>query len=139
MNRIFSAIAALPLLLTTTIPGQSAPTVPAPTPCAAPTTTIEMNNCAQKAYEKKDNELNVAYQALMKSLTPAKPIGMINYPEVRRQLVNAQQDWIRFRDNDCDAKYKLRQDGTIRTIVYLTCKMEHTDLRTKQLKNWAGR
>jgi uncharacterized protein YecT (DUF1311 family) len=133
MKFITATIASLPLLLTT-LPGQSAPI----NPCAAPTTTIDLNTCAQKNFEKKDKELNIAYQALMKSLTPSKPIGMINYPEVRRQLTNAQQDWIRFRDNDCDAKYRLRQDGTIRTIVYLSCKTEHTELRTKQLRNWAG-
>jgi uncharacterized protein YecT (DUF1311 family) len=127
--------ATIAVLLLTAVPSQSAPN---PNICAAPTTTIDLNNCAQKDFEKKDKELNVAYQALMKSLTPSKPIGMINYPEVRRQLTNAQQDWIRFRDNDCDAKYRLRQDGTIRTIVYLSCKTEHTELRTKQLRNWAG-
>jgi uncharacterized protein YecT (DUF1311 family) len=134
MKFITATIAALPLLLTTTIPGQSAPVVN----CAAPTTTIDLNTCAKKDFEKKDKELNIAYQALMKTLTPSKPIGMINYPEVRRQLTNAQQDWIRFRDNDCDAKYRLRQDGTIRTIVYLSCKTEHTEQRTKQLLNWPG-
>jgi uncharacterized protein YecT (DUF1311 family) len=133
MKIIPAAIAAL--TLTTAIHVQSAPT---PNICAAPTTTIDLNNCAQKNLDKKDKELNVVYQALMKTLTPSKPIGMINYPEVRRQLVNAQQDWIRFRDNDCDAKYRLRQDGTIRTIVYLGCKTEHTELRIKQLQNWTG-
>jgi uncharacterized protein YecT (DUF1311 family) len=132
MNRILATIAAL---LLTAVPSQSAPS---PNICAAPTTTIDLNTCAQKDFEKKDKELNIAYQALMKSLTPSKPIGLINYPEVRRQLTNAQQDWIRFRDNDCDAKYRLRQDGTIRTIVYLSCKTEHTEVRTKQLRNWAG-
>jgi uncharacterized protein YecT (DUF1311 family) len=135
MKRIFIAIATLSIAsLSLTHPVQSA----ASDPCATQRNTIEMNQCAQQNLDKKDKELNAVYQTLMKTLTPSKPIGMINYPEVRRQLINAQQDWIRFRDNDCDAKYRLRQDGTIRTIVYLGCKTEHTELRIKQLRNWAG-
>jgi uncharacterized protein YecT (DUF1311 family) len=123
------------LTLTATVPARSAP---ADNSCANATTTIELNNCAQKEFEKKDRELNVAYQALMKSLTPSKPIGTINYAEVRSQLIKAQQSWIQFRDNDCNAKYRLRQDGSIRNLIALECKMEHTDVRIKQLKDWVG-
>lgn len=136
----FGSIATLGCLVATAVVIGSSPvrSASAANPCAAAVTTIEMNNCAQKEFEKKDKELNVAYQALMKSLTPSKPIGTINHAEVRAQLIKAQQNWIQFRDNDCNAKYQLRQDGSIRNLVAIACKSEHTELRTKQLRNWTG-
>lgn len=98
--------------------------------------TAEINQCAQQALERKDRELNTAYQALLKSLEPAGKPDAIDYANARKLLEQAQRDWVQFRDNDCKAKYMLNAGGTVRDIAALGCQIEHTEQRTKQLKDW---
>ncbi|VTU24952.1 hypothetical protein H6CHR_02296 [Variovorax sp. PBL-H6] len=98
--------------------------------------TAEINQCAQQALERKDRELNTAYQALLKSLDPTDKADAIDYAGARRLLQQAQRAWIQFRDNDCKAKYMLNAGGTVRDIAALSCQIEHTEQRTKQLRDW---
>ncbi|VTU29680.1 hypothetical protein H4CHR_02454 [Variovorax sp. PBS-H4] len=98
--------------------------------------TAEINQCAQQALERKDRELNAAYQTLLKSLEPADKADAIDYAGARRLLQQAQRAWVQFRDNDCRAKYMLKAGGTVRDIVALGCQIEHTEQRTKQLRDW---
>ena len=98
--------------------------------------TAEINQCAQQALERKDKELNVTYQALLKSLELPGKADAIDYAGTRRLLQQAQRAWVQFRDNDCKAKYTLNAGGTVRDIVALGCQIEHTEQRTKQLRDW---
>lgn len=98
--------------------------------------TAEINQCAQQALERKDRELNTAYQALLKSLDPPGRADAVDYAGARRLLQQAQRAWVQFRDNDCKAKYTLNAGGTVRDIAALGCQIEHTEQRTKQLKSW---
>jgi uncharacterized protein YecT (DUF1311 family) len=105
-------------------------------PCAKQRNTIEINECAAGKLAAKDKELNAAYDKLLKSLAPKYKEDTTDYAAIKEKLVEAQRDWIKFRDNDCDAKYRLNAGGTIRGLVSLSCKIEHTALRTKQLRRW---
>lgn len=98
--------------------------------------TAEINQCAQQALERKDRELNAAYQALLKSLEPAGKADAIDYAGTRKLLRQAQRAWIQFRADDCRAKYMLNAGGTVRDIAALGCQIEHTEQRTKQLRDW---
>lgn len=106
-------------------------------PCATQRNTIEVNECAAGKLAAKDKELNAAYDKLMKSLAPKYKEDTTDYAAIKEKLVEAQRDWIKFRDNDCDAKYRLNASGTVRGLVAINCKIEHTELRTKQLKRWS--
>jgi uncharacterized protein YecT (DUF1311 family) len=75
-------------------------------------------------------------QALLKSLTPDGKAGSTDYASTRRLLQQAQRSWMQFRDSDCRAKYTLKAASSIRDIAALGCQIEHTELRTKQLKDW---
>jgi uncharacterized protein YecT (DUF1311 family) len=110
---------------------------PKPDPCATQTNTVEINYCAKLMLDEKDKELNAAYQKLLTILVPYSKDDPVDYTGVRRQLVEAQRNWVAFRDNDCKAKYTLNEQGTIRNVVYLGCLIEHTEQRTKQLLSWA--
>jgi len=99
-------------------------------------TTVEINQCGQQTLARRDKELNAAYQALLKSLTPDGKADAVDYAATRKLLQQAQRSWIQFRDSDCKAKYTLNAGGTIRDIAALGCQIEHTELRTKQLKDW---
>lgn len=105
-------------------------------PCKTQRNTMEMNDCAQQTLAKKDKELNVAYQALVKSLKADDKSDSTDYAGTKQLLQQAQRAWVQFRDADCKAKYTLNAGGTIRDIVALSCQIEHTEQRTKELKDW---
>jgi uncharacterized protein YecT (DUF1311 family) len=105
-------------------------------PCKTQANTIEINECAKSELAKKDKALNTAYQILIKKLAPTDKFDDINYTEVKKQLLEAQQNWIKYRDADCKAKYTLNEKGTIRGVVHLGCLIERTEQRTKELLNW---
>jgi uncharacterized protein YecT (DUF1311 family) len=105
-------------------------------PCATQNNTLEINACAAAELAAKDKELNKAYEKLMKSLVAAYKDDTTNYKAVKENLAEAQRNWIKFRDQDCNAKYQLNESGTIRNLVALSCKIEHTEQRTRQLRNW---
>jgi uncharacterized protein YecT (DUF1311 family) len=106
-------------------------------PCNTQRTTIEINQCGQLTLKAKDKELNDAYRELLKSLVATDRVDETDYATVKRQLTDAQRAWINYRDNDCKAKLKLHESGTIRGAVYLGCLAERTEQRTKELKQWA--
>jgi uncharacterized protein YecT (DUF1311 family) len=106
-------------------------------PCKAAKTTIETNECAKRTLAARDSALNAAYQALLKTLVPADKADPVNYAEVKELLREGQRDWVRFKENDCRAKYALYADGTMRDAVYLACVTERTEQRTRQLLSWA--
>ncbi|OUM03255.1 lysozyme inhibitor LprI family protein [Variovorax sp. JS1663] len=99
-------------------------------------TTVEINQCAQQTLARRDRELNDAYQALLKSLAPAGKDDPVDYAATRRLLQQAQRAWVQFRENDCRAKYMRSATGTVRDIAALGCQIAHTELRTRQLREW---
>jgi len=105
-------------------------------PCKTQANTIEMNECGKQTLAQKDKELNLAYQKLMKKLAPGDKYDDTNYTGAKKLLIEAQQNWIRFRDADCKGQYTLNEGGTIRGIVYLGCLTERTEQRTKELNRW---
>lgn len=105
-------------------------------PCGAARNTIEINECAKRMLAQRDKELNAAYRNLVKALAPSDSSDATNYDEVRKNLLNGQRHWMRFRDDDCRAKYLLNAGGTIRDAVHLGCLIEHTEQRTRQLLDW---
>lgn len=107
-------------------------------PCAQADNTIEVMQCLDKVYKSKDAELNAAYQALLKKLSPTMAGDTTNYAQVKSELAEGQRAWVKFRDSDCSAKYKYSEQGSMRGIVYATCRIEHTQQRTAQLIKWAG-
>ena len=99
-------------------------------------TTVEINQCAQQTLARRDRELNDAYQALLKTLAPADKDDAVDYAATRRLLQQAQRAWVQFRDSDCRAKYMRSAGGTVRDIAALSCQIAHTELRTRQLRDW---
>ncbi|MDM0074357.1 lysozyme inhibitor LprI family protein [Variovorax sp. J2P1-59] len=108
----------------------------APDPCKTQKNTVEINECAQQTLARKDKELNAAYQSLVKSLASDGKTDTTDYAGTKKLLQQAQRAWVQFRDSDCNAKYTLNAAGTIRDVAALSCKIEHTEQRTKQLKDW---
>jgi uncharacterized protein YecT (DUF1311 family) len=106
-------------------------------PCATQRNTIEIDECGKLTLAKKDKELNAAYQKLMKSLVADDKSDTTDYAEVRKKLLEAQRNWVKFRDSDCKGQLTLHANGTIRGAVYFGCLTERTEQRTKELLKWS--
>lgn len=92
---------------------------------------------AQAVYERADSELNIVYQQLVKKMSQP-PSEYLDYPTLKTKFIEAQRQWVRFRNNECDAWYVINQAGTGRNADQMTCLVARTKDRTKQLKEWAA-
>lgn len=92
---------------------------------------------AQAVYDRVDNELNAAYQQLLKRMSQPQS-EYLDYPTLKAKFIEAQRQWVRFRNKECDAWYVVNQAGTGRNADQMTCMVKRTKDRTKQLKEWAS-
>jgi uncharacterized protein YecT (DUF1311 family) len=88
-------------------------------------TQLELNQNAAKKYQKSDAKLNQIYNQLMK----------ISEPSEKKLLVQAQKNWLKFRDAHCNFEISAYQGGSIQPLIYSDCLTECTETRIKQLKN----
>lgn len=124
------------LLCATLLPHSAMAQPSASISCDSPQNTMEINECASRAYKAQDAALNEAYRALTRSLQSGGVGDTTDYTAVKAQLVKAQKAWVLFRDADCLAVRKLHEEGTNRTVMQLGCLIQHTAQRTKELKAW---
>lgn len=103
--------------------------------CENALTTRDMEQCIAIESDKAEAALNQTYQRLVKQLTHPDTEHE-NYTEYRKKLLDAQRAWIKFRDADCDALYALNSSGSMRNIVYLSCKQQRAEQRTKELEGY---
>lgn len=86
-------------------------------------------------YELVDDNLNKVYQELLKAMEkPAEEY--LDYPSLKTKFIEAQRQWIRFRDSECNAWYIFNEAGTGRNVDHLECLVMRTRDRIKQLKEW---
>lgn len=98
--------------------------------CESPHTQLEMNDCAQIAFAKQDDELNRLYKEQM---------GKLETPAVKERLKKAQQQWIKFRDASCEYEVGPREEsGSIWPFLQLDCKRAFTEERVKHLQSYVA-
>ncbi|SUX30618.1 lysozyme inhibitor LprI family protein [Chromobacterium vaccinii] len=101
-------------------------------PCQNASSTLEINDCKQKQFDARDKALNERYRELLNKLRADEAqSGAKDKPSAL--LIQAQRKWIAFRDADCNTKYQIYIDGSIRNAVFLDCKIERTEQRLKEL------
>jgi uncharacterized protein YecT (DUF1311 family) len=98
--------------------------------CGEAKNTVDMNMCLARAS-------NAAEVAMNRYLVAARKRAASDGLAVVKAFDEAQGRWIAWRKGECDAVYAHWQDGTIRGAMLLTCRIELTELRTRQLwKTW---
>lgn len=98
--------------------------------CADAKTTVETNLCLARANNAAELEMD---RYLVAARQRAAGDGVM----VVKALDEAQARWIAWRKGECDAVYTHLQGGTIRTAGLLTCRIDLTEARTRQLwKTW---
>ena len=87
--------------------------------------TQNMVECIDAETKRQDARLNKAYKALVADLNP----------ERKKQLLEAQRAWLKFRDTNC-AFYFDPEGGTIARVQAVDCMMTMTASRAKELENF---
>ena len=87
--------------------------------------TQHMVECIDAETKRQDARLNKAYKALVADLNP----------ERKKQLLEAQRAWLKFRDTNC-AFYFDPEGGTIARVQAVDCLMTMTASRAKELENF---
>lgn len=87
--------------------------------------TQNMVECIDAEIKRQDARLNKAYKALVADLNP----------ERKKQLLEAQRAWLKFRDTNC-AFYFDPEGGTIARVQAVDCLMTMTASRAKELENF---
>ncbi|HEY8118514.1 MAG TPA: lysozyme inhibitor LprI family protein [Methylophilaceae bacterium] len=83
----------------------------------------EIQECYDQTLKTADKNLNVAYQRLMKLLTPAD----------QTKLRETERSWLQFIEQNCRFESSAYSGGTIEPIAYTRCLIEETEARTKEL------
>jgi uncharacterized protein YecT (DUF1311 family) len=87
-------------------------------------TQSEMNATAYASYKKADVQLNKAYKQLMAILTKKeKPL-----------LIQAEKDWMKFRDSHCKFEASQYEGGSIQPLIHSNCLEELTKKRVAEIK-----
>jgi len=93
-------------------------------PCPGSNTQFELNQCAARARDKADAELNKVYRELIKDAGTTE----------RAKLRAAQLAWIKFRDAQCDYESVGNKGGSIYPMVSSFCLAKVTTARIKELQ-----
>lgn len=96
--------------------------------CNKAINTIEINYCAGLVLENAELEMN-AY------LTKSKERNSDD-SELIKSIDLAQTAWTSYAEAHCDSIYTQWREGTIRGVMYLSCKIKITKLRTHEI--WAN-
>lgn len=83
-----------------------------------------MNATAYASYKKADAQLNKVYKQLMTILTKKeKPL-----------LIQAEKDWVKFRDSHCKFEASQYEGGSIQPLINYNCLQESTKKRIAEIK-----
>jgi len=95
--------------------------------CENAQTQSEINVCAGLQAQAADKKLNQVYQQLQAKIKDS--------PQEKR-LVEAQQQWIKFRDADCEYAKSQYEGGSIVPTIQAGCITKLTEQRTKELEDY---
>jgi uncharacterized protein YecT (DUF1311 family) len=87
-------------------------------------TQAEMNNTAIEDYNKIDIKLNKLYKQILK---------LLESPE-KELFVQAQRDWIKFKESQCRYQASSEEGGSIQPLIKYVCLTELTDSRIKDFE-----
>ncbi|MGF1621535.1 MAG: lysozyme inhibitor LprI family protein [Rhodomicrobiaceae bacterium] len=131
MRHFFIALAAVALASQS-----SFAQTPNPIDCSEAVTTVEMNYCAERDYERADEKLNAIYQRVVTAIRDSDGQPPYDPRNWESELRNAQRSWIAFRDAECKGLVPMEWGGGTGTAVaVLSCMTELTKARTKAFQD----
>ena len=106
----------------------------AQSPCDTARTTVEQSQCAGQAWQRADQDLNLAYQIARDRARQMDSYFSGSEPSTVIALRDAQRTWITFRDQACLVESYLARGGSLQQILYYTCLDRLTRQRTEDLR-----
>jgi uncharacterized protein YecT (DUF1311 family) len=94
--------------------------------CANPGSNVEYKECAYRAYQASDKQLNRVYQTLLPKVKGTE----------KQKLIEAQSLWIKFRDANCDFEVYQSRNGSGYSGFLSNCLERMTKNRTEELANY---
>jgi uncharacterized protein YecT (DUF1311 family) len=108
--------------------------VPNPIDCNTASTTVELNYCTERTYQKADEKLNEAYQAVLKQIRASGGEAPYDAKSWEEALRVSQRAWIVYRDAECKGLVPMEWSGGTGTAAAVNgCMTELTEARTKVL------
>lgn len=104
--------------------------------CESPENTIEINECAAIQQDRVEKELNIVYSRVFNSITKESEEGVDGKSDLKKRFIEAQRNWIKFRETDCDAIYLHWYPGSIRGIRSINCMRSRAEQRIKELMEY---
>jgi uncharacterized protein YecT (DUF1311 family) len=96
--------------------------------CADAQDQATMNQCADVAFKQSDKKLNELYKNIETRLA--------DDADTRKLLVQAQRDWVRFRDAECDFQTSGAAGGSILPMLVAQCRDGLTQSRIKDFEGY---
>lgn|GEM_PF-3187937 len=90
-----------------------------------PQSTYDMKNCYGNQIQIADKALNLAYKNVLNTFSS---------PRQKTTLIQAESDWIKFRDSECTFERLIVEGGTAEPLFEDRCVLELTQARTNWLK-----
>jgi uncharacterized protein YecT (DUF1311 family) len=81
--------------------------------CRQPLDQSTINQCAEQAYDRADQELNLKYKHILDTLR--------SDPQAAKLLKKAERAWIGFRDAECALETSAVAGGTMSGMVTANC------------------
>lgn len=104
------------------------------TDCTEAMTTLEMNACGALALARAEEQMfRYLDVALARARLSDRDADGPEPVESARYLDASQVAWAAYADQACLAVYEDVKGGTIRTIVWLGCRIELTEARTRTI------
>ncbi|UUP18233.1 lysozyme inhibitor LprI family protein [Nitratireductor thuwali] len=87
-----------------------------------------MSECAGAVFEESDKELNKLYKQI--------ELRLSDDPDTKKLLVQAQRDWVKFRDAECSFQTAGAAGGSIVPALDAMCMDDLTQSRIKDFEGY---
>jgi uncharacterized protein YecT (DUF1311 family) len=95
--------------------------------CDNATDQMTMNECAHRAFQKSDAELNALYRDIERRSSD---------PQSQKLLIASERAWVAFRDAECTFSTASSVGGTIHPMAYSGCLERLTSARIGDFKRY---
>ncbi len=106
--------------------------------CAEAQSHSMMVSCANADFKLIDKSLSDKFEQVLSKI-PGKRNDSVDWPKMRRHLINGQKQWTIFRQEDCASLFVANGIGQIRVLEELSCLKRHTERRIEDLDKWLQR
>lgn len=96
--------------------------------CADAEDQATMNQCADASAKQSDKKLNELYKQIESRLK--------DDADTKKLFVQAQRDWIKFRDAECDFQTAEAAGGSMMPMIVAQCQSSLTQSRVKDFQGY---